>query len=66
MPDTEGPRLALTERGRIRATLVALEQRWDGLTPEQRAEARELVERLAATYRTPRTPRVPSAGRLAV
>ena len=58
-------RFALTERGRVRAVLVALEQRWDGLTPEQRAEALALVERLAAIYRRPAV-RVPLAGRLAV
>ena len=58
-------RVGLTERGRIRAVLVALEQGWDGLTPEQQAEALALVERLAACYRRPPV-RVPLVGKLAV
>ena len=61
--DRRGP-VALTDRGRIRAVLVALEARWDGLAPDQQAEARELVDRLAATYRRSRTPRAPLPGRL--
>ena len=60
--DRRGP-VALTDRGRIRAVLAALETRWDGLSEPQRAEARELVERLAATCRRPRTPRVLLLGR---
>jgi hypothetical protein len=56
----------LTEKGRVVAVLTGLRDRWESLTPEQRAEAIRLVEQLAATYRTPRTVRVPLAGRLAV
>ena len=58
-------RFGLTDRGRIRAVLVTLEQRWDSLSPEQQSEALALVERLAACYRRPAV-RVPLAGRLAV
>ena len=45
------PAIALTERGRIRAVLASLEQRWDGLNAQQRAHALELLADLAACYR---------------
>ena len=60
------PRFTLTERGRIRAVLATLEQRWSTLTAEQRAEALTLLDRLAETYRGARAVRVPLVGRLVV
>ena len=59
-------RLALTHKGRVVAVLATLRDRRERLTPEQQAEAGALVERLAAAYRSPRTPRVPLVGRMAV
>ena len=64
-PDSSAP-VVLTDRGRVRAVLVRLERRWDALTPNQRAEARALVDRLADTYRKPTAVRVPLVGRMAV
>jgi hypothetical protein len=57
--------LGLTERGRVRAVLVTLEQRWDGLHPTDRSEVLDLLEQLAAYYRR-RLVRVPLVGRLQV
>ena len=45
------PAISLTDRGRIRAVLASLEQRWDGLNAQQRRHALELVADLAACYR---------------
>ena len=42
--------IRLTDRGRIRAILVSLEQRWDGLNAQQRSHALELLADLAACY----------------
>ena len=50
------PTLTLTERGRIRAILVTLEQRWDGLSPVQQARALALLAELSAAIRSPETP----------
>ena len=43
--------LVPTERGRVRAVLASLSDRWDGLTPAQRARALELLAELAAVVR---------------
>ena len=74
-------RYGLTERGRVAALAVrlrtdrplvargvaAIAENWPQLTPEQRAEAMALVERLSAAARQPRrTVRVPLIGRAAV
>ena len=46
--------IGLTDRGRIHAVLRSLEQRWAELTRDQRAEARELVDRITAVTRSER------------
>ena len=43
--------LGLTERGRIRAALITLDQRWASLTDAQRAEALGLLCALSAVIR---------------
>ena len=48
---TPSPTIALTERGRIRAVLVSLEQRWENLSTQQQAHALELLAELSACYR---------------
>ena len=55
--------LGLTDRGRGRAVLLSLDARWDTLTVDQRAEARALVERLAAVNRAARVRRVAGGAR---
>ena len=52
MARTDAAALALTPRGRVRAILVTLEDRWDGLSPDQRARALELLAELGAAIRT--------------
>ena len=41
----------LTGRGRVRAILVTLEDRWDGLTDAQQSSALELLAELSAAVR---------------
>ena len=43
--------LTLTERGRVRAVLVQLEERWLDLTLGEQGRALELLAELAAIYR---------------
>jgi hypothetical protein len=43
--------VALTPRGRIRATLSTLERRWDELSDTQRAHVLELLADLSAAIR---------------
>ena len=45
------PYISLTDRGRIRAVLLALEARWDSMHPWDRAQARHLLGELARCYR---------------
>ena len=45
------PSLTLTERGRVRAILVQLEERWPDLTLGEQGRALELLDESAATYR---------------
>jgi len=54
----------LTDLGRVVAITAALRDRWVELSLEQRAEALELVEQLAAVYRRPRGA-VPLVGQIA-
>ena len=56
-------RYALTPLGRVRAVLVELERRWPTLAEADKAEALDLVNRLADCYRGRRA-RVPLVGRL--
>ena len=43
--------LGLTDKGRVYAALLKVRDSWDTFTPDQRAEAAELVARLNATLR---------------
>ena len=61
--DSSAP-FGLTDKGRVVAVLATLRDRWERLTPDQQAEARALVDRLVATYRTRPAVRVPLAARL--
>jgi hypothetical protein len=66
----QAARYGLTERGRVRAVLLALEERWDGLSGAEQRRALDLVEELASIYRrrsarSPRKgPKVPLTGRI--
>jgi hypothetical protein len=66
----QAARYGLTERGRVRAVLTALVERWEGLSVEERAEALRLVDELADCYRRRARPRrkgkVPPVGRAAI
>ena len=48
---TDPAALALTPRGRVRAILVTLEDRWDGLSADQQARALKLLAELSAAIR---------------
>ena len=50
------PTITLTDRGRIRAILVALEARWESMHPWDGAQARHLLGELARCYRDGRPP----------
>ena len=52
------PYITVTDRGRIRAVLVALEARWDSMHPWDRAQARHLLGELARCYREGRPPAI--------
>lgn len=55
---TDAPALTLTDRGRVRAILASLEDRWDSLSPEQQARARALLAELSAAIRSREVRRV--------
>jgi hypothetical protein len=44
------PSISLTDRGRIRAILIAVDERWESLHPWDRTRARDLLEQLADCY----------------
>jgi hypothetical protein len=64
--------IGLTPKGRAYAALLAVRDRWDSLSDDQRAEVADLVAQLAAALRrerasnfdTPRPVRVPLVGRI--
>ena len=59
--------MVVTDKGCVYLALAAVRDRWDTLTPDQRAEAAELVDRLSKALRRedpkPRRP-LPLVGRI--
>ena len=66
---TTRPAAVLTGKGRAAALLITVCERWESLSPAQRAQCAEILERLAAALRReqarPVDGRVVLAGRVA-